>query len=265
MKNKIAIIGGGIAGLTAAYLLREKYDITLFEKSERLGGNAYTLTTPDGEEVDIATAAFGKFSYKNVFKLFKKLKIDTVRSFRVNPFNASGPGISYYNLDTKQGLFFTPGLKGLIAQHFAILRPDHVMSVLQLMRGLKKAQAAARRGDLEGLTIEEALKQLPQLRGDAKLLFIGCLCLMSSMRCNEVLDAPAGFFIDKLNVYNDIIPPTPRSLRSIHLVKNGTKSYVRALSAPYRDGVMLNAKIRAVKRPDAGVLVLMEDGRELCL
>jgi len=263
MNKKIAIIGGGIAGLTAAYLLREKYDITLFEKSERLGGNAYTLTTPDGEEVDIATAAFGKFSYKNVFRLFEKLNIETIRSFRMNPFNVSGPGISYYNLDTKHGLFFTPGLKGLMAQHFAILRPDHVMSVLQLMRGLKKAQAAARREELEGLTIEEALKQLPLLRGDAKLLFIGCLCLMSSMHCNEVLDAPAGFFIDKLKVYNDIIPPTPRSLRGIHLVKNGTISYVRALSAPYRDGIMLNAKIKTVKRQDAGVLVLMEDGGEL--
>jgi predicted NAD/FAD-binding protein len=263
MIKKIAIIGGGIAGLTAAYVLREKYDITLFEKSDRLGGNAYTLTLPDGEEVDIATAVFGKFSYKNLFRLFKKLNIDTVRAFRMNPFNVSGPGISYYNLDTKHGMFFTPELKGLIAQHFEILRPDHIMSVLQLMHGLKSAQTAARRGDLEGLTIEEALKKIPQLQGEAKLMFIGCLCLITSMHCNEVLDAPAGFFIEKLKVYNDVIPPTPRSLRSLHLVKNGTKSYVRALSAPYRDGVILNSKIKTVKRQDARVLVLMEDGREL--
>jgi predicted NAD/FAD-binding protein len=263
MMKKIAIIGGGIAGLTAAYLLREKYDITLFEKSDRLGGNAYTLTTPDGEEVDIATAAFGKFSYKNVFKLFKKLDIDTMQAFRMNPFNLSSPGINYYNLETKQGLFFTPGLKGLIAQHFEILRPDRVMSVLQLMGGLKKAQTAARRGDLEGLTIEEALKKIPQLQGDAKLMFIGCLCLITSMHCNEVLDAPAGFIFEKLNKYNDAMPPTLRSLLSIRLVKNGTKSYIRALSATYQDGVILNAKIKKVKRQDSRVHVRMEDGSVL--
>jgi len=89
MNQKIAIIGGGIAGLTAAYLLHEKYDVTLFEKSGRIGGNAYTLTTPGGEEVDVAVAAFGKFSYKNVFRLFSKLNIKTVQKKRKDCW---GPG-----------------------------------------------------------------------------------------------------------------------------------------------------------------------------
>ncbi len=77
MKEKIAIIGGGVAGLTAAYLLDRKYDIVLFEKENRLGGNAYTYTTDDGKTVDIAVAAFGKAGYKNFFKLISKLKLKT--------------------------------------------------------------------------------------------------------------------------------------------------------------------------------------------
>jgi predicted NAD/FAD-binding protein len=259
--KKIAIIGGGVAGLTAAYLLHEKYNITLFEKSDTVGGNAYTVTTPNGEEVDIAAAVFAKASYHNVFRLFRKLNIDTVGSFRMNPFAVSAPGVSFYNLDNKKGLFLTPGIKGLIAQHFEILKPDHVMSILRLKRGIKKAQTALVRGDLEGLTIEEALKRIPQLRGDAKLMFIGFLCLLSSMHCNDVLDAPAGFFIEKLKTYNDVIPP--KALFSVCFVKNGTKKFVRALSAPYRDGIQLNAKIKTIKRRDADVLALMEDGREL--
>ena len=99
MNQKIAIIGGGIAGLTAAYLLHEKYDITLFEKSMRIGGNAYTLTTQDGEEVDIAAAAFGKHSYKNFFRLLSKLDIETVSSFSINPLERFGLGIGFRNLD----------------------------------------------------------------------------------------------------------------------------------------------------------------------
>jgi len=259
--NKIAVIGGGIAGLTAAYLLQEKYDITLFEKSDRLGGNAYTLTTPGGEEADIAAAVFGKFSNRNLFRLFSKLNIDTVASVNRNPFNASSPGISCCNLDTKRGLFFTPRLKGLIAQHFEVLRPDHVMSVLRLMRGLKRAQAAAARGDLDGLTIEEALQNVPQLQGEAKLMLIGCLCLMTSMHCNDVLDSPARFVMEQLKKYDDLIPPTPKSLLSLSFVQHGTKSYVRALSDPYRESVVLNAKIRAIERQDGMVLVHGEDGR----
>lgn len=229
LNKKIAVIGGGIAGLTAAYLLHEKYDVTLFEKSDTLGGNAYTLTTPGGEKMDIATAIFGKYSYRNLFKLFRKLHIDTTAALRMGPFNATGPGIGYYNLDTKHGMFFTPPFKGLLAQHFAILRPHYFMSVLRLMRGLKRAQAAAGRGDLDGLTLEEALRKVPRLQGDAKLMFIGCLCLMTSMHCNDVLDAPAVFVLEKLKVYDDLIPPTPKALLSLHFSRSTVR---RVMSAP---------------------------------
>lgn len=68
MKEKVAIIGGGIAGLTTAYLLCDKYDITLFEKDNRLGGNAHTITTRDGLSFDIAVAVFGKTGYPNYRK-----------------------------------------------------------------------------------------------------------------------------------------------------------------------------------------------------
>lgn len=50
---------------------------------------------------------------------------------------------------------------------------------------------------------------------------------------------------------------------SVRFARNGTKSYVRALSAHYPGGIVLNAKIRTVKRRDALVLVLMDDGKEL--
>ena len=263
MQEKIAIIGGGVAGLTAAWLLHQHYDVTVFEKSDRLGGNAYTLTTPDGEEADIAAAAFGKSSYKNVFKLFRKLNIDTVKAFRMKPFGISGLGVNFYDLDSKRGLFLTPGLKGLLAQHFDILRPDSVMSMLRFLLGIKRAQAAAQRGELDGLTIEEALRKIPHLRGDARLIFIGYLCLISSMHCNDVLDAPARYFVEKLKVYDDIIPLSPKTLFSISFAKNGTRSYVRALSAPYRESIILNARIKTVRRQQHKVQVRMEDGKEL--
>jgi predicted NAD/FAD-binding protein len=179
MNQRIAIIGGGVAGLTAGHLLNEKYDITLFEKSMRIGGNAYTLTTPDGEEVDIAVAAFGKFSYKNFFKLLSKLNIETVSPFSINPLNAFGLGFGFYNLDTKDGLYITPGIKGLISQKFQILRLSHAKSILQLMWGLKRAKKLLDAGELEGSTLEEAIRKVPQLTGDSELIFIGGLCLIS--------------------------------------------------------------------------------------
>ena len=263
VQEKIAVIGGGVAGLTAAYLLHQQYDVTLFERSDRLGGNACTITTPDGEQADIATAVFGKYSYKNVFRLFKRLDIDTVGAFRMKPFGLSGPGVSFCSLDSKQGLFLTPGIKGLFAQHFDILRPDRVMTMLRFLHGLQTAQSAAQRGDLDGLTVEAALQKVPQLRGDARLIFIGCLCLISSMHCNDVMDAPASYFMEKLKLYDDLLPLLPKTLFSVSFVKNGTRSYVRALSAPYREKIILKAGIKTVGRRHDGVQVRMDDGREL--
>ena len=69
MKQKIAVIGGGIAGLTSAYLLKEKYDITVFEKENRLGGNACTHITQTGETIDIAVGSVNKCVTRNFLNL----------------------------------------------------------------------------------------------------------------------------------------------------------------------------------------------------
>ena len=260
LNDKIAIIGGGVAGLTAGYLLHGKYDITLFEKSGKLGGNAFTLTTPGGQDADIATAAFGRFSYKNLFRLFKKLNIETVGPITKNPFGTFGLSLGFYDLDEKKGMYLTPGMKGLIAQRFEIFRPDHVASMLQVMRGLRRARTLFRKGDLEGLSFEEALKKIPGLRGNAKVMLLCCMCLLTSMHCDDVLDAPAGFFIEKLKKYNDVLPP--KALFSVRTPKNGTKSYVDALSAGYRDRIILNADIKTVARRNDKVVIMREGGGE---
>jgi hypothetical protein len=152
------------------------------------------LTTPEGEEADIAACAFGKNSYKNVFKLFSKLHIETVSPLRIDPFNSFGLGLSFCNLDTQKSMHITPGIKGLLAQRFEILRPAHINSLWQLIRGLKRASRLLETGDLKGLSVADALQKIPQLTAEAKLIFIGDLCLISSMHCDDVLDAPVEFF-----------------------------------------------------------------------
>jgi uncharacterized protein len=261
MKPTLAIIGGGVAGLTAAYLLQEKTHLTLFEKSGRIGGNAYTLTTPEGEEGDIAACAFGKKSYKNLFKLFSKLHIETVSPFGIDPFNSFGLGLSFCNLDTQKSLYITPGIKGLLAQRFEILRPAHMKSLWQLIRGLKRASGLLEAGDLQGLTVAEALEKLPQLTGEAKLIFIGDLCLISSMHCDDVLDAPIEFFIEKLKTHDDLLPP--KAVFSVHFTRKRTKSYVEALSAGYKDRIRLNTVIKTVVRRDNQVTLIMQNNERL--
>jgi predicted NAD/FAD-binding protein len=252
MKERVAIIGGGIAGLTAGYLLNRKYDVTLFERSDRLGGNACTVTLPDGVPSDIGVMACLRQDYRKFFTILDELGIATV--------SGMGTSVSFHNLDSGGGLYLTPGVKGLLAQRFALLRPSRVGEIIGLLRGLRRAEALLDAGALEGLTLGEALARIPEVRGDGKLLLIGTFCVISSMRCDDVMDSPAPFFIRKLRFYSHLLPP--KGLVLMRYLKDGTRSYVKALAAPFRDGVELNSRIRRVVRSGGKVHLVMEEGEQ---
>ncbi|HEX8958417.1 MAG TPA: NAD(P)-binding protein, partial [Solirubrobacterales bacterium] len=133
MSKRVAVIGGGAAGLAAGHFLRRDFELTLFEKASRLGGNAYTFTARDGQEVDVAVAAFGRAGYKHFFRLLDELGIATRAS--------AGAFMSVHDLDGRRGIYVTPSLRGLRAQRFRLLRPSQLRPFWELSRGL----AAARR------------------------------------------------------------------------------------------------------------------------
>jgi uncharacterized protein len=83
---------------------------------------------------------------------------------------------------------------------------------------------------------------------------------MSSMYCDDVLDAPAAFFINKLKKYDDLLPP--KALLSVRFTKRRTRAYIDALSGGFRDRIVLHAKIEAVLRQGDEVILVMRDGEK---
>jgi predicted NAD/FAD-binding protein len=248
---RIAVIGGGVAGLTAGHLLEKDHQLTLFEKSGRLGGNAYTFTARDGTEVDIAVAAFGRAGYKHFFRLLSELGIATRPSL--------GAFMSFRDLDTQEGLYLTPGLRGLLAQRFDILRPSRLRSVLDLLRGLAEARTILAEGGFEDRTVEEGLRLLPRIAGDARTILLCTLCLLSSMSAEEVLRAPARFFFGKLAVHDDVA--SPRAVYSVRVIPRKTRSYVDALARAFGERIVKGARIRTIQREDGKVRIVFSDGR----
>lgn len=250
MKERIAIVGGGVAGLTAGYLLNQKYDVTLFEKSSRIGGNAWTYVTRDGEEVDIAVAAFSKTGYMHLFELFSRLKI------RTRPYRSY---LSLHDLDTKTGLYLTPSMKGLLAQRFRVLRPKHVQEVFRILKVVKTAKKLLQEGEFEGLTLREGLEKLPYMTGYTRLVLLSALRLMSSLSHEAALDGPAEFYMKLVDVHRDAL-----SLWAPYSVMGAddmTKSYVEALASGYRDRVIFNSDIETIIRQDGQVVILMQGGK----
>ena len=131
---RLAVIGAGITGLSAAWLLRDAYDVTLYEAEPRAGGHADTQgVTLDGEIVpgDTGFIVFNNVNYPNLVGFFKKLGIaahDSDMSFGVSKNNAS---FEYAGGDLKQ----------LFAQPANVLKPRFWRMVRDILRFNKQAPA----------------------------------------------------------------------------------------------------------------------------
>ena len=81
---KIAIIGSGISGLSAAYYLSKKHNVDLFEKENHFGGHSHTVNIPYNEKklisVDIGFIVFNEITYPNLIKFFRENKIQLEKS-----------------------------------------------------------------------------------------------------------------------------------------------------------------------------------------
>jgi len=104
-----AVIGSGVAGLTAAYLLQRRYDVTLFEADDRLGGHAHTheLVTSDGgtAHVDSGFIVHNEHTYPKLLKLFAELGVSTQDSEMSMSVRCDGCGLEYAGARKIGGLF----------------------------------------------------------------------------------------------------------------------------------------------------------------
>ena len=82
---KIAVIGSGISGLSAAHYLSKKHQVDLFEKDDHFGGHSYTVEVSKGTSkelisIDIGFIVFNKINYPNLVNLFETLKVPYQKS-----------------------------------------------------------------------------------------------------------------------------------------------------------------------------------------
>ncbi|MEW6077270.1 MAG: FAD-dependent oxidoreductase [Thermodesulfobacteriota bacterium] len=247
--EKVAIIGGGVAGLTAGYLLHDLYDITLFEKDNRLGGNVYTLKTSNGEELDATVFFYSKREYPHFCKLLKKLGI----KFPTLPLE--GASQSFFNIKTKRSYFMSCDIT-TPRNTFSLKNIKGVFHQAIVVRNYNKGIRMYREGKMKGLTLRQALPLLPSLKDDVLKLAIFPICIMTSMSWDDLMGAPAEFVFAKIEKQFGSF----RSFVSWRLFPCKTREYVEKLAAPLGDRIKLNAKIQTVRRDENGVTVSMEDG-----
>ena len=135
-RQRIAVVGSGVAGLTAAYLLQQRYDVLLFEADERLGGHAHThdVAAPSGRAlaVDSGFIVHNERTYPNLLRLFRRLGIATQDTEMSMSVRCEGCGLEYAGARGLQGMFALPR---------TVIRPQYLRMLLQV----KRFHRAARR------------------------------------------------------------------------------------------------------------------------
>ena len=150
---KVAIIGSGVSGLTAAYLLRDIHEITIFEGDDRFGGHAHThkIEENDGtsQNIDSGFIVHNERTYPNLLRIFKELNIQTQSTEMSMSINCKGCGLQYAG---------GRGAKGILAKPIKLLDPRFVKMLIEVPRFYREAKKLLSSEANNQLTWDEFLK-----------------------------------------------------------------------------------------------------------
>lgn len=243
----IAIIGTGIAGNGAAYLLHPHHDITVYEQNDYIGGHSRTVmaSTPEGRvAVDTGFIVFNRRNYPLLTGLFEHIDVPVVKS-------DMSFGVSINNGWLEYG---TQQLGHMFAQKANVARPDFWRMLRDIFTFNKQAQ---RYLDADpSLSLGKCLDELgmgPWFR-DYYLLAMGGA--IWSMPLSQMLDFPAATFIRFFDNHGLL---TVNEQPQWYTVKGGSREYVSRLTLPFLDRITLGCGAKSVRRVADGVEV--EDTR----
>ncbi len=239
----VAVIGGGVSGLTAAYLLAKSHHVTLFEADERIGGHAHTHDVPlsDGTTaaVDSGFIVLNDRTYPLLRRLFAELGVQTRPTEMSMSISCDECGLNYVGGRKANGIF---------AQRRRALDPTFWRLLLAVRRFQKAAlQLLAEEPDSE-LTYGEFLDRHGFDRHFVTHYALPIVSCVWSMGHREALDYPAAYLFAFLDHHGFLVlgdAPT------WHTVVGGSRSYVGAITAQL-DVVRTRTRVTAVSRkPDA--------------
>ena len=249
----IGVVGGGIGGLGAAWLLDRRYRVTLLERNRTLGGHTNTLMVEHSRgsfPVDTGFMVFNERNYPNLCKLFQHLEVSSYPTCMSFSASLEGGRLEYAGTD----------LNGLFGQRTNLLRPAFLRMLADILRFNVAAKAFQARASGNDLTLGEFLE-----RGRYSESFVGHYLLpMAAAIWSCPTEQMRAFpFLSFARFFNNHGLLDLRDRPQWRTVVGGARSYVERMLAGMGAEVRTRCRVQRVRRLQDEVEVEVEGGERL--
>ena len=250
---KIAIIGSGIAGLTSAYMLSRRHDISVFEANTCIGGHTHTANvTVDGKPyaVDTGFIVFNDWTYPNFIRLLGQIGV----TFKPTE-------MSFSVCDQSEGFEYNGNnLNSLFAQRRNILSPGFWGMLRDILRFNRQAPLDLQE---QRISAEMTLGDYLEAGGYGPRFIRHYIVPMGaaiwSMSLADMLGFPLQFFV-RFFKNHGLLSVNNRPQWCV--IEGGSSRYIEPLTRSFREQIRLNCPVHGVERDAEGVVIHSTAGTE---
>ena len=251
--KRIAVVGCGVAGLTAAWLLSRKHDVHLFEKNDYVGGHTRTLriagSEDDGLPVDTGFIVMNHRNYPLFTKVLEQLNVPLANS-----------SMTFSFFDKQNGYGYSGNSLGeLFPSLNYYFRPGHLKLVRDLWRFARIGYRDLNSGYLKGKTLGDYFDQRKFSSEFLEHYFYPMGAAIWSSPVEQMRAFPAQPYLHFLENHG-LLRLTNRP--QWKYVQGGSRTYVEAMLGQFKNSPRLESAPKEIRRINGRVLLITKDGHE---
>ena len=247
---RVAIIGSGISGLTAARKLCAEHEVTVFEANAYVGGHTNTIDVElDGRcwAVDTGFIVFNDWTYPNFIALMNEIGVESQPSDMGFSMRCDRTGLEYCGSSLNQ----------LFAQRRNLGKPGFWRMIRDILRFNREAPRLLD-GSEDTLGLGAYLERERYSSRFIQHYIVPMGAAIWSTDPQTMLKFPARYFVEFFSNHGLLSVSDRPQWR---VIKGGSRSYIAPLTAPFADRIHLNAAVARVKRDESGVELVLHDGQ----
>jgi predicted NAD/FAD-binding protein len=236
MKEKLAIIGTGIAGMGAAHLLNDYFDLTLFEKNDYVGGHTNTVNVKEGEKdipIDTGFMVFNKTTYPNLVKLFEELEVPIKKTEMSFSVQHKPTGLEYNG----------SGFTGLFAQKKNLFNPTFLKMLIDINHFNKNCIEDLESGIYDNYDLKDYILEKGYGESFTQKYIVPMSSAIWSTPSEITLQFPFTTIVRFMKNHGMLGMHTQHQW---YTIENGSETYKKKIINPFKDKIHTDNGVKAV-------------------